>query len=67
MQAEINKTNSMKKETAKTIAICLAMAFMFCMGSHLHEAVPWIIQTIIGILMIIFSVLARGKIEKPSE
>ena len=57
----------MKKETAKTVAICLAMAFMFCMGSHLHEAVPWIIQTIIGILMIVFSFLARDKTAKRSE
>jgi len=43
------------------------MAFMFCMGSHLHEAVPWIIQTIIGILMIVFSFLARDKTAKRSE
>ena len=56
----------MKKETAKTIAICLAMAFMFCMGSHLHAAVPLVIQTIIGILMIVFSFLARSKTENSS-
>ena len=57
----------MKKEVAKTIAIALAMAFMFCMGSHLHKPVPVIVQTIIGILMIIFSVLSRGKIKKPAS
>jgi len=57
----------MKKETAKTIAISLAMAFMFCMGSRLHQPIPLIIQTIIGVLMIIFSILARGKIRKLPE
>lgn len=55
----------MKKETAKTIAICLAMAFMFCMGSHLHEAASWIVQTIIGILMIVFSIASRTNTKKP--
>lgn len=57
----------MKKELAKTIAIALAMAFMFCMGSQMHQPVPLIIQTVIGILMIVFSLLARRKTEKPSE
>ena len=52
---------------AKTVAIALAMAFMFCMGSHLHESVPLLIQTIIGILMIVFSILARGKIKRTTE
>lgn len=57
----------MKKETAKTIAICLAMAFMFCMGSHLHKPVPWIVQTGIGILMIVFSFLSRDKKAKQTQ
>jgi hypothetical protein len=57
----------MKKGTAKTIAICFAMAFMFCMGSHLHEAVPWFVQTIIGILMIVFSILSRESENKSAS
>jgi hypothetical protein len=57
----------MKKETAKTIAIVLAMAFMFCMGSRLHQDIPIIIQTVVGVLMIIFSILARKKIPKASD
>ncbi len=55
----------MKKELAKTIAIALAMAFMFCMGSHLNKPIPMIVQAVIGILMIVFSVLSR-KNEKRS-
>lgn len=57
----------MKKDLAKTIAIALAMAFMFCMGSHLNKPVPWIIQTIVGLLMIVFSFLARNKTQKTVE
>jgi len=58
----------MKKVTAKTIAIALAMAFMFCMGSRMQHQVPFIIQTLIGVLMIIFSILANSKFRKfPKE
>jgi hypothetical protein len=54
----------MKKETAKTIAIALAMAFMFCMGSRMTEPVPLMIQLILGILMVIFSIVAGSKYRK---
>lgn len=57
----------MKKETAKTIAIALAMGFMFCLGSQMHQPIPLIAQTAVGVLMVLFSILARGKIRKASE
>lgn len=54
----------MRKETAKGIAIALAMAFMFCMGSRMLQPVPYLVQSVIGVLMIIFSVIASGKFRK---
>ena len=61
------KENLMKKETAKTVAICLAMAFMFCMGSQMSKPIPPLVQSAIGTLMIIFSVLASRASKKAGE
>jgi len=57
----------MKKDTAKTMAIAFAMAFMFCMGSRMQQQVPFIVQTVIGLFMIVFSVVASGRFRKLSK
>ena len=57
----------MKQQTAITIAICLGMAFMFCMGSQMSKPIPPLIQSAIATLMVIFSVLAVRGNKKAGE